>query len=1353
MELKIYNQNGALKLTVNTADSSTWNLELMAENAVSANFTHPFFVTLEVNDYVMLEEVKFSMNKEYKPKQVSTQEYSYSVKFYGPEHDAARVMYLNLTDGQYSSEFVLDGSPRQHLQRWVENMNRIYGKTVWSIGDVVVVPNQTIEYNNSTCWDALSAMADAFETEWWADGYVINLCRCERGERVPLGYRQGMTSLNQSENSNDVKFFTRLIPLGSTRNIDRKRYGFSRLQLPDRAAYVDRNTQYGLYEAVEADAFTDIYPHYKGTVSSVRTEEQIGNDEKPFTVYYFKDAGMDFDPCQYEIAEQVKHITFQTGDLAGRDFEANYNSDTKEWEIINTYPDEQQQVPGGNLIPGKGNEYIPWNFSMPVEYEHAAEQEYKAAVDDYLAKYSEDIAKYGGETDYIYIERHNVPLQLGQSVRLLSTEYFGEEGGRDSRMTKVVRKLDNLSAATIECANQVGKGWKKSVDSTLEQLRYVVAQQQEESVLDILKSWDGREITDYRVLSGLRTLKEIELRALSRLKSDEAAGLITFLKGLMIGDKGRGITIENNDSVTAVIDQIKRVLSIVSPGFVSGDLGAGFILKEDAENGESYFEIDRMLVRKLAYFVELVIKRLSHVGGEILLTPASMECTKVEELEAVYRCYFEQNEDNRAIIQEFEPDDLVRAQTFNIKEGATQGAANSFYWRYVVGTGDNYIDLSKTDCATGSSIPAAGDHIVQLGNRNDSERQNAIILSTVGDDAPSIKQYKGINGYELSGKEVTIISPLLNKFIGNFISISTGKSVDEMLNEFQANLDIIREQTDKEYTIWFFDYDPTPDNIPASEWATDAQKVMHEQDMFYNRLTGHGYRFEKSGDTWVWNDITDHLTLMALENAAKAQDTADGKRRVFVEKPTDGQAYDIGDLWTNAVYAEDGVKYDNDTLVCKVAKAAGEAFSIEHWQASSTVTTTYVKNMEGQIEQVVASNVEVIEKIGKLDEDLEKTMTTQGEHATHIVQTEEKISLMSGCFNEDGSLNTSGLVTEANMSTMFVKYVDPDGKFVKRADISAFFEMDEEGNFISVAKISADKIKFEGVTVINNKFMVDEQGNVTMNDATMNNVTMSDATMNNVNMNNVNMNDAVMTGATINGIVNAEGGSIAGFQLSGNGLTNVDENGNYNNDAYIIFRNDPHNCFAGIGGNVLPTTSGMRGVARFENHDKSDWWNLGKNYAVLVSARGAKENVAIAMSGGYISGLAVKTFVTSSSATIPYDVVSALILCDGSSRDIYITLPTMFTYDDGHVLKIKRMGGGFPIPNIMAGKSYHLIDGEEKLVDSYIEYDGGYQTTGGRSFAMRKNEVMEFVYYKWLSNEVDGAIRYGCWVQTSRTTY
>ena len=130
-------------------------------------------------------------------------------------------------------------------------------------------------------------MAETFSTEWWSDGFYINLCCCERGERVELGYMQGLVSLTQTENSDDVKFFTRLIPLGSTRNIDRSRYGFSRLQLPDRARYVDRNTGYGLYEHVEEDAFAGIFPHYTGTISSVRSQERTGNDGKPFTVYDF----------------------------------------------------------------------------------------------------------------------------------------------------------------------------------------------------------------------------------------------------------------------------------------------------------------------------------------------------------------------------------------------------------------------------------------------------------------------------------------------------------------------------------------------------------------------------------------------------------------------------------------------------------------------------------------------------------------------------------------------------------------------------------------------------------------------------------------------------------------------------------------------------------------------------------------------------------------------------------------------------------------------------------------------------------------------------------------------------------
>lgn len=538
MELKIYNQSGGLKLTVPVTSSSTWNLELMSENALSLSFTVPACVPLQVNDYITLEGVRFSVKKEYKPRKKNSQEYRYSVKFYAPIHDAQQVIYLHLTDGQYEPQFSLDGSPREHLQKWVDNMNRIYGEERWRIGDVIDAPDGNIEYNNTTCWDALASMAETFSTEWWSDGFYINLCCCERGERVELGYMQGLVSLTQTENSDDVKFFTRLIPLGSTRNIDRSRYGFSRLQLPDRARYVDRNTGYGLYEHVEEDAFAGIFPHYTGTISSVRSQERTGNDGKPFTVYYFKDEGMEFDPCDYEIAGLVKQLSFQSGELNGRDFEANYHSESKEWEIINTYPDEDTQLPGGNLIPHAGDKYIPWNFRMPEAYEKQAEQDYKAAVDDFLSSYSEDTTKYGGDTDYTYIEKHSIPLRLGQSVRLLSEEYFPGSGYRDTRMTKVTRKLENLSMAAVECTNRVGKGWKRSLESNLNGLQYVVGGLLDRSVIEVLKSWDNREASEYNVFSALRAIKEITRRAISKIGLDRTSFLVSFLAGAVFGKEG-----------------------------------------------------------------------------------------------------------------------------------------------------------------------------------------------------------------------------------------------------------------------------------------------------------------------------------------------------------------------------------------------------------------------------------------------------------------------------------------------------------------------------------------------------------------------------------------------------------------------------------------------------------------------------------------------------------------------------------------------------------------------------------------------------------------------------------------------
>lgn len=546
MELKIYDKNNNLRLTASPNSSSTVTEEIGGECSVSASFTHTAYVPLDVDDYIELESVRYKVKSRYRPKQKNTQTYEYSVKFYAPIHDAEDTLML-FQEGGTTSEFSYDGGPREHLQLWIDNMNRRAGGNLWSIGTVITTENKTIDYRNVKCWDAAfgsNGIAETFGTEMWADGYVINLCKAERGEVVELGYLQGLTNLAQEDNG-EVKFFTRLFPLGSTRNIDATKYGYSRLQLPSREIYVDKNVDlYGVKEETEEAAFAEIYPQYVGAVSSVRTEEKTSEEGRKYTVYYFKDNGMNWNPKDYEIPDLDYMIQFQTGELAGRgtdgSFQAAWHEDTGEWEIINVYPDDTTQIPGGAIIPTPGDQYIPWNFAMPQEYITAAEQAYKQAVDDFLNTYSFDPNKYTGTTDRNYIEKNNTPLRIGWNVRLLSEQYFGTTGGyKDTRITKVQRKLNDLCQATITCSDEVGTGWKSSVDNSLNSLRYEVARQAEQTMIDIIKTSDSKTPSDNNVFSALNSLKTF-------LRKDQSDGTNFLLKfgefiDSMIAGKGAGI--------------------------------------------------------------------------------------------------------------------------------------------------------------------------------------------------------------------------------------------------------------------------------------------------------------------------------------------------------------------------------------------------------------------------------------------------------------------------------------------------------------------------------------------------------------------------------------------------------------------------------------------------------------------------------------------------------------------------------------------------------------------------------------------------------------------------------------------
>lgn len=219
-------------------------------------------------------------------------------------------------------------------------------------------------------------------------------------------------------------------------------------------------------------------------------------------------------------------------------------------------------------------------------------------------------------------------------------------------------------------------------------------------------------------ISGSANIEELSKYFLRKDKEDFANELITFLKGLLIGKNGSGITV--------------------------------------LENGMSQAVVDYLYVKVKAVFDELEVKKKTYVGGEQVISHAGMKCNRVEELDDVYRCYFKEEEDGIEIENQFTPGSLAIAQECNIKTGISHHVGNRYYWRLVTAVGENYIDLSKTVCDPNveNDVPVAGDDIVGLGHKTDITRQAAIILSSVNEVSPSIIMYQGINDFTLTGKDV-----------------------------------------------------------------------------------------------------------------------------------------------------------------------------------------------------------------------------------------------------------------------------------------------------------------------------------------------------------------------------------------------------------------------------------------------------------------------------------------------------------------------------------------------------------------------------------------------------------------------
>lgn len=573
----IYNSTGIKKIEFEPDSSSQHSNGVMTDNVVTLSFIHFKSIALEVNDYILFNNEKFILSEPYTPIHKNNQQYSYeSVKFYGTIGDCRKALVLKMVNDSSESVFSLTAPLFDHLKLVVDNINRVKNSISWVVGAVSNnSKNETITYDGTYCIDALGKIAETFETEWWVEGYSINATKAEFGTAIELGYGKGLLGLARDANK-EARFFTRLYPVGSMRNIDRTKYGHDRLQLPAGVKYVDRNIELGVIEASEEAAFAHIYPKRIGVVSESRSAP-VKIDGADSIIYYFKDDKLNFDPSEYIIADQTMKIVFQSGELNGYEFEVNYKDG--EFEIINQYPSPDIQLPGGTFVPKIGDEYILYNIVMPDEYYTLAENEYKQATNEYLKKYSEDVSIYKGQTDYVYLGEKELILKVGQRVKLLSN-YF-ENGYRDSRIIKITRKLNNRLAMDLEISNSVGKTRLETVEGSVANIQTLFKEQINKNELHILRSWDSSDPSDYNVFSALRSLK-------------------VFAK-LVGGNFFRGVQ--------------RFYDGLQSSDFVTGLTGKGWAILN--RFGKSHIEADSLTLREFLEVPELRFNRVDVVSGEL----------------------------------------------------------------------------------------------------------------------------------------------------------------------------------------------------------------------------------------------------------------------------------------------------------------------------------------------------------------------------------------------------------------------------------------------------------------------------------------------------------------------------------------------------------------------------------------------------------------------------------------------------------------------------------------------------------------------------------------------------------------
>lgn len=753
----------------------------------------------------------------------------------------------------------------------------------------------------------------------------------------------------------------------------------------------------------KTNGVVEIYPTIEEMViGGVRVDEidegvapdddgRYDGDPGPNNVDIYLSKAVDFDIK--DLADDDFSISMKDGMCGGRTFKVA--SSTKvdgRWRLtIERIKDDALELwfPYKDYPIKKGDHFVLTGITLPDSYVNAASLKLLKYAIAFIDKNDYTRYVYQPKVDEIFMARQHDQAQADDTGVIKSLHDTLKAGDLMNFNDTDLNIEGIISIDQLTIKEEDGK--IPTYDITLREDKEVGTIQKIQQQISSLQSGNGGTgagLTTTQVKNQVAT--EGSKHFISKINDDIAKGTVTwekvqkFLGGLLVGNSNN----ENGGSWTP-----------------------------DAE-GRSHLITDYLEVRMKAIFEELVINKTSTIGGKEIISPAGgVVAHKVEEVtvtynnvsQKAYRCYFLAEQEGDAVDNDFAVGDQVRSESFNVRKGTYHKAGNHFYWRLVIGRDEDtvelegkkyhYIDLSDTDCATASDVPAKGDVLNQCGNRTDVERQNCLIFSAVDTYSPSISLYHGINSYSFANKEyveygvnkqtnkaffnvygdmyvgdrptkengyegssyikydsaakqvsikgkLSAKSTVDGKELSQYIKENSAKGLtEEQVNNLIKNSQVIADlqnQVDGAIETWFYEGVPTLNNAPASSWATDKEKDTHLGDLYYDNKTGKAYRFAKDGNTYKWTIITDTDIAKALSDASKAQETADGKMKVFSTQPT--PPYQVGDIWVNATYPTDGSTYKNEVLRCQTAKGAGSQFAIGDWIKASKYTDDTVAN-------------------------------------------------------------------------------------------------------------------------------------------------------------------------------------------------------------------------------------------------------------------------------------------------------------------------------------------------------------------------------------------------------------------------